>query len=112
MAAASTCSRRSSALGRRPAFFVMPLLLISQSELVKRPIPSPRHLTGRTVRQVVRAGVDGDEMRLRWSNQFGRTPLRLTATVAGHTTRVVVPTRAEIIGEPLPIRVGAGADID
>jgi lysophospholipase L1-like esterase len=72
----------------------------------------PRQLTGRTVRQVVRAGVDGDEMRLRWSNQFGRTPLRFTAMVAGHTTRVVVPTGAEITGEPLPIRVEAGADID
>jgi lysophospholipase L1-like esterase len=72
----------------------------------------PRQLTGRTVRQVVRAGIDGDQIRLRWSNLFGGTPLRLTVTVAEHTARVTVPPRAEFVGDPLPIPVQAGDDIE
>jgi lysophospholipase L1-like esterase len=72
----------------------------------------PRQLTGRTVHQIVRAAVDGDHVRLRWSNLFGRTPLRLTVTVAGHTTSVIVPPGAEITGVPLPVRVQSGDDIE
>jgi lysophospholipase L1-like esterase len=68
----------------------------------------PRQLAGQTVRQVVRAGIGGDEVRLRWSNLFGGTPLRLTATVAGHTVSVTVPPRAELVGDPLPIPVEPG----
>lgn len=72
----------------------------------------PRQLAGRSVRQVVRAGIDGDQVRLRWSNLFGGTPLRLTAAVAGHTASVTVPPRAELVGDPLPVRVEAGDDVE
>jgi lysophospholipase L1-like esterase len=72
----------------------------------------PGQLTGRRVHQIVRAGIDGEEVRLRWSNLFGRTPLRLTATVAGHTTRVTVAPGAELIGDPLPVPVQTGGDIE
>src|SRR3982751_5113203 len=72
----------------------------------------PRQLAGRTVRQVLRAGIDGDGFRLRWSNLFGDTPLRLTATVAGHTASVTVPPRAELVGDPVPVRVEAGDDVE
>jgi lysophospholipase L1-like esterase len=72
----------------------------------------PRQLAGRTVRQIVRAGIDGDQIRLKWSNLFGATSLRLTATVSGHTARVTVPPRAELVGDPLPIRVDTGDDIE
>jgi lysophospholipase L1-like esterase len=72
----------------------------------------PRRLAGRTVRQVVRAGIDGDQIRLRWSNLFVGTPLRLTVTVARHTTTVTVPPGAEITGDPLPVAVAAGGDIE
>src|SRR4051812_23188323 len=72
----------------------------------------PRHLTGRTVRQIVRCGIDGDAVRLRWSNRFGRTPLRLVVTVAGHTASVSVPPGLELTGDPLPLSVQAGGDVD
>jgi lysophospholipase L1-like esterase len=74
-------------------------------------VPS-RQLAGRTVRQVVRAGIDGDQIRLRWSNLYGDKPLRLTAAVARHTATVMVPPRAEITGDSLPIPVKAGDDVE
>ncbi|MFZ0268643.1 SGNH/GDSL hydrolase family protein [Caulobacter sp.] len=64
-------------------------------------------LTGVTLRQVVRLSVGGDRVRLRLSNAFGTTPLRLSAV---HVARAAAPGSPRI--DPATDRVvtfaGAG----
>jgi lysophospholipase L1-like esterase len=85
-----------------------------------------------TVRQVVRVGLTGNEVRLRLTNAFGTEPLALGAvTVArplansradidpgslhtvtfGGEPSAVIPAGAELWSDPVPIPVAAGDDL-
>ena len=89
-------------------------------------------LEGATVRQVVRVGLTGKEVRLRLTNAFGTAPLAIGAVtlarpLANSAARIdpgslqtvtfggepstVIPAGAELWSDPVPIPVAAGDDL-
>ncbi|GIE97396.1 SGNH/GDSL hydrolase family protein [Paractinoplanes rishiriensis] len=97
------------------------------------PPSAPAVLERQTVRQVVHCSIGGDELRIRLTNEFGSTPLRIaavrvarrdgtgasTATVPG-TDRpvtfggragVTIPAGAPLVSDPVRLRVPAGGDL-
>jgi lysophospholipase L1-like esterase len=97
------------------------------------PPGDPTVLERQTVRQVVHCSAGGDELRIRLTNEFGGTPLRIaavhvarrdgagasTATVAGTDRRVTfggrpdptIPAGAPLVSDPVRLRVPAGGDL-
>jgi lysophospholipase L1-like esterase len=97
------------------------------------PPGEPTVLTDRTVRHVVHGSVGGDEIRIRLTNEFGETPLRVgavrvalragagasTDTVAGSDRRVTfggrpdvtVPAGAPLVSDPVRLRLAPGGDL-
>lgn len=89
-------------------------------------------LDDETVRQVVRTSVGGDQVLLRLTNEFGRTPLRVgevhvalragssgtdiaadtdhTVTFGGRTS-VTVPAGAPMVSDPVPLALPAYSDL-
>jgi len=94
---------------------------------------TPTVLDRQTVRHVVHASTGGDELRIRLTNEFGATPLRIgtvhvalrdgagasTAAVPGTDRRVtfgghpgaLVPAGAPLVSDPVRLRLPAGADL-
>ncbi len=97
------------------------------------PPTPPLVLEDQTVRQVVHLSAGGDQVRIRLTNEFGDTPLRIgevhvarrsgsgasTDAVAGTDhrvtfggrTSVTVPAGAPIVSDPVALRVGGGSDL-
>jgi lysophospholipase L1-like esterase len=97
------------------------------------PPTPPLVLTGQTVRHVVHLSAGGDELRIRVTNEFGTTPLRIgavrvalrsgtgasTAIVPGTDRRVtfgnraevIVPAGAPLLSDPVRLRAAPGADL-
>ena len=97
------------------------------------PPGTPAVLHDQTVRHVVHVSVGGDEVRVRLTNEFGATPLRVgavrvalragsgssTATVAGTDRRVTfggrtdvtLPAGAPLVSDPVWLRVAPGGDL-
>ncbi|MEU4622475.1 SGNH/GDSL hydrolase family protein [Actinoplanes sp. NPDC023801] len=93
----------------------------------------PLELTGQTVRQVVHTSLGGDRLRLRLTNEFGATGLRVgevhvaIRAGAGASTdarpgtdrrvtfggreSVTVPAGAPLVSDPVRLTVPAGADL-
>lgn len=84
----------------------------------------PSQFSNQTVRQIVRVSVGGETVRLRLSNEFGRTPLRVgevriaqqlagASTVPGSDrvvtfggrTSVTLPAGAPLVSDPIPFTV-------
>lgn len=93
---------------------------------------SDADLTDVTLREIVHLSVGGRRLRVRLSNAFGRTPLRIgrvrvaLATAAGAATvgpgggrelsfdgrpDVLIPAGADWWSDPLPLPVGPGVDL-
>jgi lysophospholipase L1-like esterase len=77
--------------------------------------PAPKGLSNQTVRDVVSASVDGSRLRVRLSNAFGATPLRVgTASVAGELSGAeAVPGtmhRLTFAGKP-GVTIPAGGEV-
>jgi lysophospholipase L1-like esterase len=87
-------------------------------------------LAGSTLRQVVRVSLGGESWRLRLSNAFGATPLRLhgvhlavaasdgaiepatnRAVTFGGSTRVTIPAGATYLSDPIALPLAAQADV-
>jgi lysophospholipase L1-like esterase len=97
------------------------------------PPAGPAVLENQTVRHVVHTSIGGDELRIRLTNEFGETPLRIgevrvavragsgagTDTVPGTDRRVTfggrgavtVPAGSPCVSDPVPLRVSDGADL-
>ena len=97
------------------------------------PPGTPLVLADQTVRQVVHVSAGGDQVRLRLTNEFGATPLRIgevhvavragsgASTEArpgtdrrvtfGGRPAVTVPAGAPVLGDPVALPVPAGADL-
>jgi len=97
------------------------------------PPGEPTVLADQTVRHVVHCSAGGDELRIRLTNEFGETPLRVgavrvalragggasTATVPGTDRRVTfsgrgdftVPAGSPAVSDPVRLRLPAGADL-
>jgi len=97
------------------------------------PPGTPAVLRRQTVRHVVHLSLGGDELRIRLSNEFGETPLRIgavrvalraglgagTATVPGSDRRVTFANRADLtvpagapaVSDPVKLRVAPGGDL-
>jgi lysophospholipase L1-like esterase len=91
---------------------------------------TPLVLDRQTVRHVVHCSTGGDELRVRLTNEFGDTPLRIgavhvalrsegTSTVPGTDRRVTfsgnptatVPAGAPLVSDPVRLRLPAGGDL-
>ncbi|GIM95343.1 SGNH/GDSL hydrolase family protein [Paractinoplanes toevensis] len=94
---------------------------------------TPTVLERQTVRHVVHCSTGGDELRIRLTNEFGETPLRIgavhvalrdgtgasTATVAGTDRRAtfsghgsaLIPAGAPLVSDPVRLRLPAGGDL-
>ena len=88
--------------------------------------PNPASFSNQTIRQIVHVSLGGSTVRLRLSNEFGRTPLRVgelrvahqlagastvpgsdrPVTVGGQTT-FTIPAGAPLLSDPVDIRVPA-----
>ncbi len=97
------------------------------------PVTPPLTLTDQTVRQVAHLSLGGDQLRLRLTNEFGTTPLRLgavrvairegagasTDTRAGTDRRVTfggrgsvrVPAGSAFVSDPIALPVPGGTDL-
>ncbi|XVU20995.1 SGNH/GDSL hydrolase family protein [Actinoplanes sp. CA-054009] len=97
------------------------------------PPTPPLVLAAQTVRHVVHLSAGGDELRVRVTNEFGTTPLRLgavrvalragagasTAIIPGTDRRVtfgnraeaIVPAGAPLLSDPVRLHVAPGADL-
>jgi lysophospholipase L1-like esterase len=82
------------------------------------PPTAPRVLEDQTVRQTVHLSVGGDQLRIRLTNEFGDTPLRIgEVRVAGRRvtfggrTAVTVPAGAPIVSDPVELRVVGGTNL-
>ncbi|GAA0493587.1 hypothetical protein Ade02nite_21430 [Paractinoplanes deccanensis] len=97
------------------------------------PPTPPLVLTAQTVRQIVHLSAGGDELRIRITNEFGTTPLRVgavrvavragtgasTAIVPGtdrrvtfgNRTDVILPAGSPLVSDPVRLRVPPGADL-
>ncbi len=92
--------------------------------------PSIKSFANGTIRQVVRVSMGGDTVRVRFSNEMGRTPLRIGAVrialsaggasivpgtsrqlTFGGDSSIVVPARAPALSDPVAIHVPALADV-
>jgi lysophospholipase L1-like esterase len=104
----------------------------SASPVGAEPGTQAEGMTGRSVRNVVHAGVGGTSARITLSNLYGRTPLTLThaslalaagpqtaaaragtmrqLTFAGNTT-VVIPAGAQAVSDAVALAVPAGGDV-
>jgi lysophospholipase L1-like esterase len=100
-----------------------------QGALASRP-PSMKAFDGQTIRQVVRVSMGGDTVRVRLSNEFGRTPLVVgaarialsdggaslvpgtsrTLTFGGDST-FTIPAGAPALSDPVAFHVPALADV-
>ncbi|BCJ43924.1 SGNH hydrolase [Actinoplanes ianthinogenes] len=113
----------AGALAESPAA-ASPLREIATWAAVPTTIPptAPLVLTDQTVRHVVHLSVGGDRLRVRLTNEFGETPLRIgevrvrlgaidrRVTFSRHTS-VTVPAGAPIVSDPVDLRVPGGADL-
>ena len=88
--------------------------------------PNPASFSNQTIRQIVHVSLGGSTVRLRLSNEFGRTPLRVgelrvahqlagastvpgsdrPVTVGGQTS-FTIPAGAPLLSDPVDIRVPA-----
>ncbi|QNQ08411.1 SGNH/GDSL hydrolase family protein [Sphingomonas alpina] len=94
------------------------------------PAGVPVSLEDRTVRQVVRIGIGGTRVRIRLSNAYGRSPVRIAgvhlarstggSAIAGVTDRVVtfggepgvvLAPGASVLSDAVSLPVGAAADL-
>ncbi|GAA4596299.1 lysophospholipase L1-like esterase [Actinoplanes octamycinicus] len=86
------------------------------------PPTAPLVLADQTVRHVVHLSVGGDQVRIRLTNEFGDTPLRIgevhvrlgdadRRVTFGRRTSVTVPAGAPIVSDPVALRVPGGADL-
>ncbi|MGW5049616.1 SGNH/GDSL hydrolase family protein [Actinokineospora sp. NPDC004072] len=96
------------------------------------PASATRELRDQTVRQVVRTSIGGDRVRLRLTNEFGSTPLRVgevrvarragatgtdidpatdRAVTFGGLRAVAVPAGAPLLSDPVDLRLPAAADL-
>ncbi len=92
--------------------------------------PNPASFSNQTIRQIVHISLGGNTVRLRLSNEFGRTPLRVgelrvahqlagVSTVPGSDRPVTVggqssftiPAGAPLISDPVDIRVPALSNV-
>lgn len=90
--------------------------------------PQTGHFTNQTIRQVVQISLGGERLRLRFSNEFGGTPLEIgAASVAlarrdgtliagsqrpvtfGGDTTVQIPAGAPMVSDPVTLRLPARA---
>ncbi|MFF5296493.1 SGNH/GDSL hydrolase family protein [Paractinoplanes globisporus] len=94
---------------------------------------APTVLEGQTIRHVVHCSTGGDELRIRLSNEFGETPLHVsavhvalragtgasTAIVPGTDRRVtfsgrpdpLIPAGSPLVSDPVRLRLPAGGDL-
>ncbi|KUL32297.1 SGNH/GDSL hydrolase family protein [Actinoplanes awajinensis] len=94
------------------------------------PPAPPLVLADQTLRQVVHLSLGGNQLRIRLTNEFGETPLRIgevrvAIRAAGNDTRpgtdrrvtfggqgaVTVPSGAPIVSDPVDLPVTGGADL-
>jgi lysophospholipase L1-like esterase len=94
------------------------------------PNPANAGFNDQTVRNIVFTSVGGDEVRVRLSNQFGTGPLQVSrASVGvvltgallvagtshrvtfGGTAEVTIPAGAEVLSDPVPLRVNPLEDL-
>ncbi|GLW32088.1 SGNH/GDSL hydrolase family protein [Actinoplanes regularis] len=86
------------------------------------PPTAPLVLADQTVRQTVHLSVGGDQLRIRLTNEFGDTPLRIGEVHArqgesdrrvtfGGRAAVTVPAGAPIVSDPVGLRVEGGTDL-
>lgn len=87
---------------------------------------NPGQFSNQTIRQIVPLSVGGQTLRLRLSNEFGRTPLRVgevrvaqqlagasilpgsdRLVTFGGRTQVTIPAGAPMLSDPIPLRVAA-----
>jgi lysophospholipase L1-like esterase len=77
--------------------------------------PAGNDLRGQTLRQRVELSLDGERIRIRFSNRFGKTPLRIAAASAAHGTGADAfsPTTLRVLrfGGRTTITVAPGADV-
>ncbi|MEV6349830.1 SGNH/GDSL hydrolase family protein [Actinoplanes sp. NPDC051851] len=89
------------------------------------PPTEPLVLANQTVRHVVHTSLGGDRLRIRLTNEFGDTPLRIgEAHVAirgtstdrrvtfGGREAVTVPAGAPVVSDPVELRIGGGTDLE
>lgn len=76
--------------------------------------PAGNDLRGQTLRQQVEMSLDGERIRIRFSNRFGKTPLRIAAASAAHGTGADAfsPTTLRVLrfGGRASITIAPGAD--
>ncbi|GIF05311.1 SGNH/GDSL hydrolase family protein [Actinoplanes siamensis] len=82
------------------------------------PPAPPLVLEDQTVRQTVHVGVGGSQLRIRLTNEFGETPLRIgevrvarRRVTFGGRTAVTVPAGAPIVSDPVDLRVPGGTNL-
>lgn len=85
-------------------------------------LSEPRGFADQTVRQVLHMAGGGDRLRLRLTNRFGRTPLRIAAATAA-TDRggaaltfdgaeaITIPPGADAASDPVDLPVSPGSDL-
>ncbi|MEV0297166.1 GDSL-type esterase/lipase family protein [Nocardia sp. NPDC050710] len=102
--------------------------VIDPAEQIK--LADSRAFADETVRQVLHLDGGGDQIRVRLSNRYGRTPLTIgaarvalrksadqiasetdTALRFGGAERVSIPVGAELISDPVDLPVAAGTDL-
>ncbi|MGH8031555.1 MAG: GDSL-type esterase/lipase family protein [Luteimonas sp.] len=91
-----------------------------------RPLPLPAQFENQTIRQIVHTSVGGDKVRVRFSNEFGTTPLLIGAAhialqnsgagiipasdrtlTFGGLTSVTLPAGAPVLSDPVDLDVPA-----
>jgi lysophospholipase L1-like esterase len=86
------------------------------------PPTPPQVLNNQTVRHVVHLSVGGDQLRVRLTNEFGDTPLRIgevhvrlggadRRVTFGGRGSVTVPAGAPIVSDPVHLRVDGGVNL-
>ncbi len=76
---------------------------------------SPRQIEDQTIRQIVRASVGGERVRVRLSNLFGTTPIRIDASSLARSTgdTAVEPDSLSqlVFGGETTVTIAAGAEV-
>ncbi|HEX7864585.1 MAG TPA: SGNH/GDSL hydrolase family protein [Variovorax sp.] len=79
-----------------------------------RSLPAGNDLRGQTLRQKVELSLDGERIRIRFSNRFGKTPLRVAAASAARGTGADAfsPTTLRVLrfGGRTSLTIAPGAD--
>ncbi|WIM96822.1 SGNH/GDSL hydrolase family protein [Actinoplanes oblitus] len=114
----------AGALAESPAS-AAPVREIASWAAVPTTIPptAPLVLADQTVRHVVHLSVGGDQLRVRLTNEFGETPLRIgevhvrrgaadRRVTFGRRASVTVPAGAPIVSDPVDLHVPGGADVE